>query len=262
MDWGRAKTILILSFLLLNMVLGFQLWTASKSKQTELAADTSGVIEELNRVLQSKNIRLTEELPKDVPELKAFTVKFDESIKLGEHLKLKTPTTMTSILAKGAGKKVQTLSEIPHFDQYQFDSVTSKNGVFTFNQMYGELPMFDVRVELYEENGEITSYRQAYVEVESGVEQKEQKLISAQMAVRSLVENYLSEGSMITEVRLGYHGQLYNSQTQYIFPYWRVTVDGDIYYLQALNGAVEEPHRGGDQLQFGPELPEAKEPRR
>ncbi|UJF33344.1 two-component system regulatory protein YycI [Paenibacillus hexagrammi] len=167
---------------------------------------------------------------------------------------MKQPLNRSSIMGKGAGKELQARSGIPHFEAYELDSVTSKDRVYSFYQTYEELPLFDVRLQLYEDNGEITSYQQAYVEVESGVDQKEQKLISAQLAVRSLVENYLSEGSIITDVRLGYHGQLYNSQTQPMFPHWRVTIDnGDIYYLQAFNGAVEPPQRGSDFLPFGPQ---------
>ncbi|MEW9699587.1 two-component system regulatory protein YycI [Paenibacillus sp. SI8] len=259
MNWGRAKTILIVSFLLLNIILGFQLWSTNRSNQTEIAADSSGTVEELNRVLRSKNIRLTDDLPTDLPKMKVITVRFDESFKPGDRKSLKTPMSMANILGKAASKEVQARSEIPHFDLYQFDSVTSKNGVFLFNQLYSKLPLFDVNVELKEQNGEITSYRQTYVEVESGVEQTEQKLIPAQLAVRSLVENYLNEGSIITEVRLGYHGQRYNSPTQPMFPHWRVTIDnGDIYYLQAFNGAVEPPQKGSELMPFTVEESDGK----
>jgi regulatory protein YycI of two-component signal transduction system YycFG len=251
MDWGRAKTILILSFLFLNMILGYQLWTG-KSKQTELASDTTSLVEELNQVLRSKNIRLAEDLPKDVPKLKEITVKFDDSFRASETISLHNPTTMTSILAKGADKDTQGRMEIPKIEKYQFDPITSHDGVFILNQMYETLPMFEVKVELNETEGKITSYRQAYVEVESGGDQKEQKVIPAQLAVRSLVENYLMEGSVITDIRLGYHGQLYNSQTQYMVPSWRVAVgNNDIYYVQAFNGAVEIPQKGVDGVTDG-----------
>ena len=39
MNWSRAKTILIASFLLLNMILGFQLWSTNRSNQTEISLD-------------------------------------------------------------------------------------------------------------------------------------------------------------------------------------------------------------------------------
>ncbi|MBP1994637.1 two-component system regulatory protein YycI [Paenibacillus eucommiae] len=249
MDWGRAKMILILSFLFLNMILGFQLWNGM-SEQTQLAADTSGLVEELNRVMNAKNIRLTKELPNEVPKLKEITVKVNESIGLNEKIALSTPTTITRILAKGAGKDDPARKEIQKLDLYQFDAVASKDGMFVFNQTYDSLPMFEVKTELYETEGQIVSYRQAYVEVESDDTQKEQTIIPAQLAVRSLVENYLLEGSVIIDVRLGYHGQLYNSQTQYMAPHWRVALgSGDIYYVQAFNGAVVIPQTGIDDAQ-------------
>ncbi|MNH92322.1 YycH protein [compost metagenome] len=241
MDWGRAKSILILSFLFLNIVLGFQLWD-SKSKETELTLDTSLITAELERALLSKNIRISKELPKDVPKLREITVKFDESIRSDEKVQLRKPTTVTNILSKATGKNSTVAAEIPHLDQYQFDS--KKDGVIQFNQLFNQLPMFEVRLELFENNGQITTYQQAYVEVESGEEQKEQKVISAQIAVRSLVDKYLLDGTVITDVRLGYHGQLYNSQMQYMIPSWRVLTDnGDPYYVQAFTGAVDEPQK-------------------
>ncbi|MDR6552357.1 two-component system regulatory protein YycI [Paenibacillus qinlingensis] len=250
MNWSRAKTILIASFLLLNMILGFQLWSTNRSNQGT-SLDPSSTVEDLNRALRNKNIRLTDELPTDSPKLKVITVKYDDSIKLGEVKKLKSPIYMSTLLGKGASKEAQSLSEIPNFAMYQLDSVMSQNGIYVFSQLYGKVPLFDVTVELKENNGEITSYRQAFVEVESEVEQTEQKLISAQLAVRSLVDNYLSDGSIITEVRLGYHGQPYNSQTQPMFPQWRITIDnGYVYYVQAFNGAVESLQKGSEPVPF------------
>jgi regulatory protein YycI of two-component signal transduction system YycFG len=255
MDWGRAKTILILSFLFLNMILGYQLWNG-KSKSTELTSDASVVMEELNQVLRSKNIRIAQEVPKEVPKLKEITVKFDENIKGVEKIPLKNSIAMTSILAKGAGKDHQGRSEIPNLEMYQFDAITSQDGIFTLNQLFDTLPMFEVKMELYETEGKITSYRQAYVEVESGGDQKEQKVIPAQLAIRSLVENYLLEGSVITDITLGFHGQLYNTQTQYMVPSWRVAVgNGDIYYVQAFNGAVEVPQKGVEGISNGTATP-------
>ncbi|NOU72922.1 hypothetical protein GC098_16080 [Paenibacillus sp. LMG 31458] len=255
MNWSRAKTILICSFLMLNMILGFQLWSTNRSNQTEIALDTSGTVEELNNALRNKNIRLMDELPTDQPKMKVITVKYDDNMKPSELKTLKTPINMSNLLGKGASKEVQAQSEIPNFGLYQLDSAISRKGVYVFTQIYGKNPLFDVRVELSENNGEITSYRQVYVEVESGVEQTEQKLIPAQLAVRSLVDNYLSDGAIITEVRLGYHGQPYNSETQPMFPHWRIRIDnGDIYYVQAFNGAVESPQKESELAPFGTQV--------
>ena len=251
MDWSRAKTILITSFLLLNMILGFQLW-ASRSKPTEIATDASVIVEEMNRVLRSKNVRLAAEVPREVPKLREITAKLDDNFKPGESMKLKTPVSANLLMGKGAMKDSQLRSEIPRLEGYQFDPYASKGGVYVFHQLFGQLPMFEVKLELYDKGGDITTYRQAFVEVESGGELKEQKVIPAYVAIRSLVENYPLEGSVITDVRLGYHGQLYNSQTLFMVPSWRVAIgSGDIYYVQAFNGAVEVPqtdmdHTAGD----------------
>jgi regulatory protein YycI of two-component signal transduction system YycFG len=106
--------------------------------------------------------------------------------------------------------------------------------------MYDAVPMFDVTLRLFAEKGEITGYKQAFVEVQSGVEQKEQKVISAYTAVRTLVESYLSAGSIIKDIQLGYHGQRFDSETHPMLPFWRVVLDkGDPYYVQAFSGAVE-----------------------
>ncbi|WP_063892009.1 two-component system regulatory protein YycI [Paenibacillus sp. Soil787] len=259
MNWSRAKTILICSFLMLNLILGFQIWSTNRSNQTDIALDTSSTVEELNNALRNKNIRLTDELPTDQPKMKVITVKYDDNMKPGELRTLKTPISMSNLLGKGASKEVQAHSEIPNFGLYQLDSAISRKDVYVFTQLYGKIPLFDVRVELSENNGEITSYRQVYVEVESGVEQAEQKLIPAQLAVRSLVDNYLSDGAIITEVRLGYHGQPYNSETQPMFPHWRIRIDnGDIYYVQAFNGAVESPQKESELAPFGMQVDGAK----
>jgi regulatory protein YycI of two-component signal transduction system YycFG len=254
MDWGRAKTILIVSFLFLNMILAYQLWT-TKTKQTDQTTDITSLTEELNLVLHSKNIRVTGEIPKEMPKLKEITVKFDESIRSNEKLPLLVPINMANILGKTKASDSQAWLQIPKLDRYQYDLVASKNGVYVFNQLYNLLPMFEVKVEMFENNGEITSYRQTYVEVESGGEQKEQTVIAAQLALRSLAANYLPEGSVIKDISLGYRGQLYNSQTQYMVPSWRIAMEnGDIYYVLAFNGEVVIPQKGTES---GSELPDA-----
>ncbi|EGL18146.1 MULTISPECIES: two-component system regulatory protein YycI [unclassified Paenibacillus] len=239
MNWGRAKTILILSFFFLNVVLGYLVWTG-KAKQTELATDMTGVLEETNKLLKGKSIQLSHELPKEAPKLKEITFKFVESYQPNVTLKLQYPFKIASLLNRISPKDDLPKTDIPKLDAYKHDPILSKKGMYVLNQMYNEYPMFDVQLKLYETDAQITSYRQAYVEVESGGEDKEQKVIPAYIAVRSLVEKFLLDGSVITDVRLGYHGQLFDSQTQYMVPNWRVTINnGDIYYVHAFNGAVE-----------------------
>ncbi len=239
LDWDRAKSILIVSFLLLNAILGYQLWSTD-SKTKEFATDESMMMEELNRIMWLKKITIVNELPKDIPELSEITVKYQETVTSTKAFTIKTPTTMISILSKMADKNIQAQINIPHFDSYRLDSVTSKGVTFIFNQLHEQYPMFDVNTSLFEEDGLITTYVQSYVEVIANETNQKQKVIPASVAVRNLVENYLEEGAVINDIKLGYHGQIYDSQTQFMLPSWRVVLNGgDMYYIQAFNGSIE-----------------------
>ncbi|WP_082053488.1 two-component system regulatory protein YycI [Gordoniibacillus kamchatkensis] len=244
MDWSRAKTILIAAFLLLNVVLGYQLWT-SKSSQLQLAADTTGMVEDTKRLLRQHNIQFPDSIPTETPKLKGITVKFDEALTTDSKVRLQTHFKLNPLLSRSQYRDISARSEIRRMGEYQYDQVASSDGVYVFNQLYNATyPMFDVRLELYEEGGEIVAYRQAYAEMDngSGGDQKEQRVLPAYTALRSLVENHPLDGATITNIQLGYHGQLFNSQPQYMVPTWRVTIaGGGVYYIHGFNGAVEGP---------------------
>ncbi|MFE5322327.1 two-component system regulatory protein YycI [Paenibacillus sp. NPDC056579] len=242
MDWSRAKTILILSFFLLNLVLGYQLWT-TRSDLLEFDASTASAAEELQRLIKSKNIQISAELPTEVPRLKEIVVQFDEKLTSDKEITLETPFKYSPLLSKGAPRDAAARAAIPNMDKYQYDPVLSANGTYMFHEMFGSFPMFEVRLELKEQNGLITSYKQSYAEVKSENEQKEQKVISSYTVLRSLIDNYLPSGTVISSIKLGYHGQTFDSQTMFLVPYWRVVCNGDIYYVHALNGAVDPPQR-------------------
>ncbi|MCR8634849.1 two-component system regulatory protein YycI [Paenibacillus radicis (ex Xue et al. 2023)] len=243
MDWGRAKTILILSFLLLNLVLGFQLWT-TRSDLLEFDANTASATEEIQRLLKSKNIQVSAEMPKEVPRLQEIEVRFDEKMKSDKQITLDAPFKYSPLMSKGSTKDAAVKASIPYMENYQYDPVLSTNGTYVFHQLYRSLPMFEVKLELIEQNGMVAAYRQEYVEVTSEGDQKEQKVISPYTVLRSLIETYFPSGTVVSSIKLGYHGQDYNTQTRFMVPYWRVALgNGDIYYVHALNGAVEPPQK-------------------
>ncbi|WP_281883335.1 two-component system regulatory protein YycI [Paenibacillus sp. YYML68] len=244
MDWGRAKTILILSFLLLNVVLGFQLST-SRTELLELGVNPdSQVMEELQQLLKLKNIQVPADIPKEKQKLKEIVARFDDYHEVERPIPVPTPFKFDPLINKGTFTDMLAKTGIPNTDSYQFDPVTSDTSTFVFHQLYGSLPMFEAQLKLFEKDGMVTSYQQGYVRIMSEGTQPEQSVISPYIALRSLVENYLEPGTVITGVRLGYHGQLYNSQTLYMVPTWRISLgNGDLYWVHAINGAVEPPQR-------------------
>lgn len=247
MDWSRAKSILIGSFLLLNMLLFYQLWTA-RTEQGGTPEDVNLQVEETRKILQRNQISVTGDIPRDAPKLKLINVMFDENVQPGQKLSLTQPFKYSPLPGRGS-KDNDPRSIIKGWDLYQWDPAGSKKDMIVFNQMYGNVPLFDVKLEFYEEKEEIVAYRQALVEVQLITEQEQQKVIPAYTAIRRLAES-LPKGSVITEVRLGYHGQNFSSQLQSnvpLWPFWRVTLNnGEIYYIHGFNGAVEpfqEPAR-------------------
>ncbi|WP_159888079.1 two-component system regulatory protein YycI [Paenibacillus puerhi] len=243
MDWGRAKTILILSFLLLNVILAVQLGSSRSDLLNDFGTSPEAQAkEELQRLMKLNNIQLPSDIPKETPKLREIVVIFDERSNPDKAMTLATPFKFDPLIIKGTFKDMLAKTGIPNTESYQFDPIGSRSGSYVFHQLYGSLPMFEVQLELLEKDGIVTSYKQGYVEVQSEGVQKEQSVISPYIVLASLIENYLPPGSVITGVRLGYHGQVYNSQTMYMVPSWRVSVSGgDPYFIHAINGAVEAP---------------------
>jgi regulatory protein YycI of two-component signal transduction system YycFG len=239
MDWGRAKTVLIISFLFLNLLLGYQMWV-TRWDPAILTTDMTGIKDETNKLLASKNIKVLKTIPKDVPKLGQISVKFANGTGTDTVINLKTPVPYTNFSSKLSLRHLAEAAGIANADSYELDASAGKEGFYQFDQMVDHVPMFDVYLQLIAKNAEITGYKQAFVEVQSDVEQKPQKVISAYTALRSLAENYLPAGSVITDIRLGYHGQRFDSETHPMLPFWRVVLDkGDPYYVQAFTGAVE-----------------------
>jgi regulatory protein YycI of two-component signal transduction system YycFG len=244
MDWSRAKTILILSFLLLNMMLGYELWAGQWGLRLT-KSETTIIVEELKRIMSSKNIRLEAEIPTEMPKLKELDVSVDESDKFGKRFDFATPIKYSGINGKNMPNDALR-RVIPYYRDYRLDPVLSSDQLIVLNQMHGTYPIFETRLDLYwvQEHGVISGYRQDYVTAESNPNQREQLVIPAHTALRSLLENYVAEGSVITDIQLGY----YRGRYQLLLPSWRIALqDGTIYYVHAFTGAVEVPQNNGNE---------------
>lgn len=253
MNWGRAKTILIMAFLFLNVLLGYQLW-ADRFSPTASERDSASLIEETEKLLDTKRIKVVPTIPKDTPKLSTINVRYPEEYREPKEMVLTKPIRFISLLSRATLREIESKATISHFGSYRLDPSLSEENIHVFHQLYRELPMFDVTLQLFAENGEITGYKQTYVEVKSGggpEDKAGQKIISAYSAVRTLAESYLSEGAEIKDIKLGYHGQLFDSEDQTFVPSWRITLsDDEPYYVHAFTGAVEaiQPYlRGPDR---------------
>lgn len=244
MDWSRAKTVLIWAFFFLNILLGYQLWMDELNLTT--LAENATRREEMNRLFSLKDVRLDTAVPEGMPVLSelAVSLRSPEAARKPAPLSVPLPRNRLgeSVLLREA-----LAADVPQLDQYEPDPNAIKQGdlVFVMNQLQDGLPMFEMRLELYGEGDMVDRYRYVYAEREEsagGETAQGQEVLSAYVVLAALAEHYLPQGAVVSDVRLGYHGPIFESETQVLAPYWRVVLSTkETYYVHAISGAVEGP---------------------
>ncbi|GGG71628.1 two-component system regulatory protein YycI [Paenibacillus radicis (ex Gao et al. 2016)] len=240
MDWGRAKSVLIISFLLLNILLGYQLWGDIR-EQLNANKNTAELPQETVAIMKQKRIELDATLPLETPKLRDLTYSLTNGgPEAQKEVKLAQPVDSKIIFSPSELQK--TLGHIiPDLDQYRFDITMSTDKVWMLYRVADNRPMFDVKLELFYSNQKITSYKQVRVDVLGPGETKEQTVLPASKAVAPFIERNLPDGSIIRDIQLGYHGQTFDTETQVSAPYWRVLMDdGIVYYIHAISGEVAQ----------------------
>lgn len=74
MDWSKAKTILIAALIVTNFVLGYFLYANQNNKDTTIS---DNFVEEVVVQLESRNIKIDTEIPRESPELVSLTVEYE-----------------------------------------------------------------------------------------------------------------------------------------------------------------------------------------
>lgn len=240
MDWGKAKTVLIIAFVLLNVLLGYQLWSELRAeldvnqKQAELPADKLVI-------MQQKNITLAASLPVETPKMGDLTYLLEIRDAKDENIIELAEAVDSSIVFNDQQLRRSLGYIIPNISDYAFDVNSSSDGVFVLNRLVNGKPMFFTRLELYNSDLKITGYSQDQVEIISYGEEK--TVLAASKIITSLVDSYLEENSVIIDIQLGYYGQIFDSDTQVATPAWRVMLDDTkVYYVDALSGEVLTDH--------------------
>jgi regulatory protein YycI of two-component signal transduction system YycFG len=239
MDWSRAKTILLISFLLLNLLLGYQLWY-DKVSPTSNNSDAVEATPEIEQTMAKKNIVLNAKVSRETPKLREIEVKITPGDGEPPVVTMATPFQASELKDRTSSKNALS-KRVPDGESYQLDNYDSRGSIHVLHQMQGLYPMFDVKLELYEVDGVIQTFKQMHAEVLAGAVVKEEKVLAGFTVIELLVEKYLKDGSNIIDVRLGYHGQAFDAETRVLAPYWRVvTSQGDRFFVHAITGAVEE----------------------
>lgn len=243
MDWSRAKNIMIYAFLLLNIVLGYQLWQEVRD-QMHSELDWTSLSDAAKKMMEVKKIQVTAKIPSETPALREITYRF---LKRGDQLEpLKQPQDTKIVFAEN--DLIKSLQgDIPHIEMYRYDPLTGRNGTFVLHQrLPNGLPIFEVTLELAHSQQKIQGFRQQYVELIEAKESKEQKILPASQALEHVILSALMSGAVVKNVQLGYHGQIFDAaNTQVAAPSWRILLENDeVYYVNAISGAIDTPQEG------------------
>lgn len=242
MDWSRAKSVLIFSFLLLNLVLGLQLWRDLRDTAGP-SLDFKSLDAGTQRLMEAKDIQVLAPIPDGTPELPKLSYTYMQG---GEGKKVKLVKPVDSRLIFSPSELTKALrSEIPDISNYDYDPLAEYDtkGVFSAFVLHplveDRWPLFKVNLELYYSNQKITEYREIPVKLTT-TKEKETALPAAK-ALGRLVGNYLPLKAIVKDIRLGYYGRDFNSDNQVAVAVWRfILEDGQEYYVQ-MNGDVISP---------------------
>lgn len=254
MDWGKAKTILIISFLLLDLFLAYLLLQQKKEEETQSQVFQLEK-EAILRTLQGKGIAIPEKWPPDTPNMFYWTVSPDREERVGVNgvdrvketeegaeVRFFAPVTIDG--HPGTGRFQEMLKKkIALADAYFFDSLLSSEGKVVYTQRIDHSPIFSSRLELFVNGMEWMGYRITYTK--ATVKGPPRKIISLYSALSVLVENgILREGEKVIDISAGYYWEKYDQDLKLLVPVWRVVHSRGVHYVNGFIGTVMETNEG------------------
>jgi len=236
LDWSKAKTIFIVTFLLLNILLGYQIYLKQGDYINNLEWSTSNM-DELSDLLQQQRISLNIDIPKEQPQMHFLQVKsiLDSDT---QQLSRETDATLDRTIIEGE------ISELVYnFEDYVYSLVETKEpDQFMYYQTLDDFPFFGAKLKVEVLDQGIINYNQSYYEVIS--EGLDREVISSNSALRTILDQQLiPSGAIIEDITLGYQGQSNQSSFLVLTPVWRITYQltdkQEELYINALSGGLQ-----------------------
>ncbi len=277
MDLSRAKTVLIIAFLLLNLFLAFRLWLIPPHLQAGVVL-TGEEAEQAKNVLVSAGYEVLTAIPRQIPRLSLLHVSrhpqepeswpasvwCDANAKRGvdtenvsfingeETLQIAPNGVVT--LHFGKPDRVSTGHELHIFiesflkerglwsESLKFD-MAMQDGSHTryrYLQTYQGFPLFFSYTDVKVVDGRISEIRLYHV-LPLEFTGKEIQTVSVAEAADAFVKAaQFSEVKKIIDISLGYYSQDYDAKRWEIVPVWRFALtDGTVFYINAFTGGAE-----------------------
>lgn len=260
MDWSKAKTIFIATFLCLNVFLGYQLY--EKQRQSDYNVITQASLEQrLNTQQIEVEIDDPNQAPEGAPPIQGSYRIFDEA-QLEEDLERQSPSLLNSITVfselenpynlSGANLNVSIeiflMDYVYNGDEYEMASYSEEDGEIRLYQTYNDRKIDDYEGENHHlilhmsEELQVESYTQRYLDIHDQEEEdREQELLSPYNAIEQLLDSQLLPfNTTVENAELGYYSFVQHDElTQRFVPVWRIQTDDEVYYVNALNGEVQ-----------------------
>ena len=256
MHWGQIKTLLILSFFILDIYLFAQFMDKKAMADVAILEQPASSIEEQ---LKAENIKV-EKLPKEEPEKAFISVKQnafkEEDLKQAleirkqdsfilNHTLIASQLDEPMKLEKSATEEtlMNILNEIVYFpEEYTFWNWNKEHNIIIYFQNKMDRPVY------YNQNGIVLLYLNADNEIEYYTQtmlgdaeaiSEKQKLIKPMRAIEELYDgNQLYSGDKINGADIGFHTRMpFESGVQVFAPVWKVNVNGEKnFFVNALEG--------------------------
>ncbi len=251
MDWSRAKTIFILSFLVLDIFLIIQIIDQTNASTYDYLSEVP--IEEQMAADQIILPKLPEG-PDEEFYIEANVKQFSEDdffripnreFAIAEPHKLEV--NLNNPYALGANWEIPDVNQfvknhIVHGDKYRYWYYDEVERTITYYQQYDGKVFYnnkDGQIVLYlNDKNEIVSYTQTMLEDISEI--KKQAILSAHDAVVILYKKRILESQgEVTDVDLGYYTLVPLKSSQILAPTWRISIAGkEDFYVNAVEGHV------------------------
>lgn len=253
MDWSKTKSVFILTFLILNIFLGYQLVEKRDSSQLDVITELS-----IDEKLAAEEIKY-EALPKEPKELsyisgkvKVFTEDDIKSLK-DQDVNIETAGVLKGVFKEPIKLSLTDQVKIQQFvkdhmlsgDSYTVWSVDEEAGVIVLVQQYknykvfGQSPNISGVIYLYlDEDHEVESYEQTWIP--EFKEHELEQLITPMETLENLFNNFhLKSGSHVSKMEIGYYPLVPYSESQLLAPAWHVVIDDKIdIYVNAIEGQI------------------------
>lgn len=274
MDWKKTKSIFILTFLVLNLFLGYQLYQKNdinniaflseqpleerlainkisyqdkipkyKAEQTLISAQRYKFTEE-EKKLDSKDIGFDEEASTDI------TLRY----KLKKTIDLPEKDTKDLI-----GELTKFLEEnVTRGKDYRYYKWDKEKNIVWFNQTYFEKPIFynaanfispktgELDYEapngmiqfMLDENGDLTEFTQTYLNIMR--QGAYQEIITPKKALGRLLDtNHIKKGHKIHDIQLGYYSLVGVGDLQVYAPTWFIETEKGQFLVNATDSSIQ-----------------------